>query len=61
LARVPRFNAIEGVQEGAEKPLTGQRIDGATATFGTDLLLTSDLAIMRKSKNAAAVMQGACH
>lgn len=28
LTRVPRFNAIEGVQEGAEKLLAGQRIDG---------------------------------
>ena len=39
-----RFNAIEGVQEGAEKSLAGQGIDGAMVTFGTDLPLTSDLA-----------------
>jgi hypothetical protein len=29
LARIPRLNAIEGVQEGAEKLLAGQRIDDA--------------------------------
>ena len=46
LARVLRFNAIEGVQEGAEKPPAGQRIDGAMATLGTDLPLASDLAIV---------------
>ena len=45
LARVLRFNAIEGVQEGAEKPLAGQGVDGAMATLGTDLPLASDLAI----------------
>jgi hypothetical protein len=43
------FDAIEGVQEGAEKPPAAQRIDGAMATFGTDLPLTSDLAIYRSS------------
>jgi hypothetical protein len=45
LARIPSFKAIEGAQKGAEKSLAGQRIDGAMATFGTDLPLTSDLAI----------------
>jgi len=48
LGRVPRSNAIEGVQEGAEKPLPGQRSDGAMAALGTDLPLTSDLAITRQ-------------
>lgn len=46
LVRVLRFNAIESVQEGVEKPLAGQRIDGAMATFGTDLPLTNDWAIL---------------
>jgi hypothetical protein len=50
LARVLRFNAIEGVQEGAEKPLAGQNIDGAMATLNTDLPLTSDLGIWRKPR-----------
>jgi hypothetical protein len=44
LARIPSLNAIEGVQEGAEKPLAGQGIDGAMATLGTDLQLASDFA-----------------
>jgi hypothetical protein len=50
LARVLRFIAIEGVQEGAEKSLSGQGIDGVMATFGTDLSLTSDLVIWQHSR-----------
>jgi hypothetical protein len=47
LARIPSLNAIEGVQEGAERSLADQGIDGAMATFGTDLpLMASDLAMM---------------
>lgn len=50
LAGIPRFDAIEGVQEGAEKSLAGQGTDGAMATLGTDLPLASDLGILRKSR-----------
>ena len=49
-ARIPSLNAIEGVQEGAEKSLAGQGTDGAMATLGTDLPLASDLGILRKPR-----------
>jgi hypothetical protein len=48
LAKVLRFNAIEGVQEGAKKSLASQGIDGAMATFGIDLPLMSDLSLVEK-------------
>jgi hypothetical protein len=50
LAGIQSSDAIEGAQKGAEMSLVGQRIDGAMATFGTDLPLTSDLAICRKAR-----------
>ena len=48
MAEVPRFNAIQGAQESAERRLADQRVDYATAALGTNLSPTSDLAIVHK-------------